>query len=328
MSGDSRNVQYPKWDGKASTCPRYLDHVESLAVFHDCGDAFDKTTMANCPKKSEFDILMGQSTKTDDDKEKINLYKQNRRMCAILKLGQESDHGLAIVKKSVSVDHPNGLAWKIVQHLMDKYRPNDVAARIQMTNALKKLKFGDANKYYNDVVGVCAKFNVVKSETDLIEIMADAVTDSVYSQMVLRHLESSDADDLEQLCLEMSKLQRITKTSEQVPEDKKQKEVQLATTDGNSNSGGSFNGICRNCNKKGHKKAQCPEKKSKSYKNDGDSKECAGCGRKGHSESHCWKKHPEKAPKWFKDGSKSESASGVNVEVCLSQLDVTGQDFA
>ena len=39
MSGDSRNVQYPKWDGKASTCPRYLDHVESLAVFHDCGDA-------------------------------------------------------------------------------------------------------------------------------------------------------------------------------------------------------------------------------------------------------------------------------------------------
>ena len=162
----------------------------------------------------------------------------------------------------------------------------------------------------------------------MIEIMADAVTDPVYSQMVLRHLESSDADDLEQLCLEKSKLQRITKTSEHVPEDKKQKEVQLATTDGNSNSGGSFNGICRNCNKKGHKKAQCPEKKSKSYKNDGDSKECAGCGRKGHSESHCWKKHPERAPKWFKDGSKSDSASGVNVEVCLSQLDVTGQDFA
>eukprot|EP00970_Alexandrium_tamarense_P017649 scaffold10388_cov100-Alexandrium_tamarense.AAC.1 len=267
--------------------------------------------MANCPKKSEFDILMGQATKTDDDKEKINLYKQNRRMCAILKLGQESDHGLAIVKKSVSVDHPNGLAWKIVKHLTDKYRPNDVAARIQMTNALKKLKFGDANKYYNDVVGVCAKFNVVKSETQMIEIMADAVTDPVYSQMVLRHLESSDDDDLEQLCLEMSKLQRITKTSEHVPEDKKQKEVQL-----------------RNCNKKGHKKAQCPEKKSKSYKNDGDSKECTGCGRKGHSESHCWKKHPEKAPKWFKDGNKTESASGVNVEVCLSQLDVTGQDFA
>eukprot|EP00970_Alexandrium_tamarense_P017486 scaffold9728_cov113-Alexandrium_tamarense.AAC.1 len=93
-----------------------------------------------------------------------------------------------------------------------------------MTNALKKLKFGDANKYYNDVVGVCAKFNVVKSETEMIEIMADAVTDPVYSQMVLRHLESSDADDLEQLCLEMSKLQRITKTSEHVPEDKKQKE--------------------------------------------------------------------------------------------------------
>ena len=57
-------------------------------------------------------------------------------------------------------------------------------------------------------------------------------------------------------------------------------------------------------------------------------KKCNFCGLKGHKEAECYKKHPEKAPKWFKDGSKSESASGVNVEVCLSQLDVTGQDFA
>jgi hypothetical protein len=46
-----------------------------------------------------------------------------------------------IAMKSESADHPNGLAWKIKKHLSEKYqRPDNVAARIELSNALRKLR--------------------------------------------------------------------------------------------------------------------------------------------------------------------------------------------
>jgi hypothetical protein len=42
-----------------------------------------------------------------------------------------------------------------------------------------------------------------------IEIMSESMTEPVYAQMVLKHRDSSDADDLEQLCLEIGRIQLI-----------------------------------------------------------------------------------------------------------------------
>ena len=80
----------PKWDGKSETCPRYLVQVEALAKYYECGEAIDETDMANFPKKSEYAALDLTLT---DDKAKAKLYKQNKRICAIMVLGKGSDHG-------------------------------------------------------------------------------------------------------------------------------------------------------------------------------------------------------------------------------------------
>lgn len=42
-----------------------------------------------------------------------------------------------------------------------------------------------------------------------IEIMSESMTEPVSAQMVFKHRDSSDADDLEQLCLEIGRIQLI-----------------------------------------------------------------------------------------------------------------------
>lgn len=316
----------PKWDGKTDTCSMYMAQVVALAEYYDCGDAMDKVAMANCPTKSEYDAL--GSNPTGDALKKAVLYRQNKRMCAILTLGQGSNHGLAVIKKTVSDDFPQGKAYRIIEMLMAKNKPKDISAEIDLDTELEKVQFRNANDYYNDIVAVLARFDVTKSDTDLIKIMAKKVNSQVYASEILKHLsDTSNPDDLENMCEEIAKIQRLTKKGGN--SHGKEKEVQLASAEGGK---GSFKGICGHCNKRcGYKRKDCPLRKagnngsnSNGGGGNGD-KTCNHCGRKGHLESGCWKKNPDKAPQWYKDLQAKGEAAGSSVEIMVACIE---EDFA
>ena len=143
-----------------------------------------------------------------------------------------------------------------------------------------------------------ARFDVAITETELIEILAKQVTSSTYVSMIVNHLKAKTADDLEELCRDISEIQRLSKTTDgnggNQGQDQKEKEVLLTGTD--------FKGTCSYCDKKaGHKCKDCPERKKKM----GELK-CTGCGKLGHTKSNFWKAHPEKALQWMKDTSKKD----------------------
>ena len=72
----SKGLMTPVWDGKVETCPRYLDQIEALAEYYDCGDALDEVKMlADCPTKSEFDALLS-TQKTPRNLRKSNCTRQ------------------------------------------------------------------------------------------------------------------------------------------------------------------------------------------------------------------------------------------------------------
>ena len=54
-------------------------------------------------------------------------------------------------------------------------------------------------------------------------------------------------------------------------------------------------------------------------------KTCNNCGDKGHVGNNCWKKHPKKAPQWYKD-LKANQAIGASVEIMLSLIDMSGTE--
>mmetsp|Transcript_8277 Transcript_8277/g.14995 ORF Transcript_8277/g.14995 Transcript_8277/m.14995 type:complete len:89 (+) Transcript_8277:239-505(+) len=87
----------------------------------------DETDMVNCPTKSEYAVL---DLTIADGKARAKLYKQNKRICAIMVLGQGSDHSLAGIKKTKTTDHPHGMAWKTVAAMKKNNKPKDAGAGI------------------------------------------------------------------------------------------------------------------------------------------------------------------------------------------------------
>ena len=111
-------------------------------------------------------------------------------MCAILTLGQ-SDHVLAIILKTVVSGFPQGKVYRVLQMLKTKNRPKDVSAEIELESELEKVQFKSANDYYNDIVAVTVRFEVNKSNTDLIKIMAKKVSSLIYAGMILNHMSAN-----------------------------------------------------------------------------------------------------------------------------------------
>ena len=110
-SNKLKGLTAPVWDGKAERCSRYLDQIEALAKYYNCGNALDSVKMlAECPTKAEFDAI---SLMMMDAAElaKLKLYKANKRICAIITLGQKSDYEMSLVKKTKSNDFPQGMAY-------------------------------------------------------------------------------------------------------------------------------------------------------------------------------------------------------------------------
>ena len=317
---ESKSVTMPKWDGKAETCPRYITHITALAEHYDCGDAMDESEMVNCPTKAEYMTLKGKTSPSDDEKERISLYKQNKRMTAIMVLGQQSDHGIAMVDNTKCDDHPGGLAFKVIQAMKVKHKPKDTSAEINLDTDLDKIEFARAEDFYNDVVAVCARYEVKKSQTDLVKLLAKRVTSSVYAKMIIDHLnQGSTHHSLERICADIKEIQRLTKANGLGPAKPKGKEVQLV---GAEASEGDFKGVCGWCNAKcGYRRKDCPKRKAAMANGGGGGdrdKTCNHCGKKGHIEANCWKKHPEKAPEHIR---KKMEGGGASVEVMLMSLD-------
>ena len=259
MSDEAKSVSVPKWDGKAKFCPRYLAKIKALAEYYNCGDALDEAEMKNCPNLTEFKLLSSNSSRTADEDRNIELYKMNKRLCAIIVLGQDSDHRLVAMDGTVIAGlQPHGRAYKFLKVLNSKYKPKDASTKISLSSSLRAVQFKMANDYFNDVMSVLARFNIRVSQTKLIKIMAEQVK----GESAINHLKLSPADhSLEVLCDEIAQVQCLLKASGgNDPSLKGQKEVNLTSTDG------------KNGGKKGGS-----DKKAKGDKTD---KTCNHCGRR------------------------------------------------
>ena len=66
-----------------------------------------------------------------------------------------------------------------------------MSAKIELDQELEKVKFNNAIDYYNGIIGVMAQFEVTKSDTVLIKVMAKKYKNLLYANMILKHLAST-----------------------------------------------------------------------------------------------------------------------------------------
>jgi hypothetical protein len=74
--------------------------------------------------------------------------------------------------------------------------------------------------------------------------------------------------------------------------------------------------------KAGHKHKDCLVRKTRqSGPGTGSEMKCSLCGKTGHSGDDCCKKHPEKAPHWFKDMTKKGKTAWSSVDIVLASVE-------
>ena len=156
----------------------------------------------------------------------IELYKANKKLCAIIALDQGKSHSTALLGKTKSEDFPNGLAHELVVQVKNANKPSDTSAMIELETELDKFQLKGARDFYNDVVGVLDKYEVTKTDQELFMPMACKNHDTSYARLILDKLKS----DFDGLCNSISEIQRLTKSGSK--RGAGEKEVHLASVEG------------------------------------------------------------------------------------------------
>jgi hypothetical protein len=115
----------------------------------------------------------------------VERYKANKKLCAIIALGQGKSHGIALLGKMKNNDYPNGLAYEFVAKAKKANTPSDASTMIEMEIELERLQLKGTREFYNDVVGVLDKYKVTKTDHELIMLMACKNHDTSYARLIL-----------------------------------------------------------------------------------------------------------------------------------------------
>ena len=329
MAEEIKTVGVPKWDGKKETAGTYLDKLKSTVMYYNAGDTMDETAMQNCPTKSEYDALLALTNPNPGEQTKIALWKANNRVMAIIMLGNDKAHAVAMAKATQTADFPMGKACDFVKKLEEIYRPSGTRAEILRDREVEKIQYDGAMDYYTRVTAVESQFESQMTETERVKHLLRMQENKSDVKTVSDHLDGTAVNFL-QICLELQKTDDMLEgntastASEQGKKKKQEKEVALTNAEGTEkNSGGK---TCSKCGSPSHLRRDCPKKKGNSSTGGGTSNgkggnsnsniKCNHCGKLGHKEAACWVKNPKKAPEWFKE--KKEAA---NVEITLSAID-------
>jgi hypothetical protein len=147
----------------------YVSKIKAYAEFVGVGDALDPMMMENCPTRSELVVL---DVMKPENRILVNLYKANKKLCAIIALGQGKSHSMALLGKTENDEFPNGKALEFIEKAKKANKPSDASAMTEMDVECDQLQLKGPRDFYNDVVGVMDKYEVEKSNQDLCMLMA------------------------------------------------------------------------------------------------------------------------------------------------------------
>ncbi len=166
---DNSLSKIPYWDGNVESFCVHVSKIKAYAKFMGIGDALDHVLMANCPTKSEFVVI---DIMNPTNMPLVELYKANKKLCAIIALEQGKSPGIALLGKTKNDDYPNGLAYEFVAKAKKANKPSGAIAMIELEIELERLQQKGARDFYNDMVRVLDKYEVTKTDHELIMLMS------------------------------------------------------------------------------------------------------------------------------------------------------------
>ena len=309
----------PSFDGRAENYDRWEIKWGAFAEAEGLSDALGEAIDPNMPDSSASVI-----GKDATGKLQAAAVKTNKKAMAYLALAFDNMKLLRLIIKAKTEEWPEGEAWKVMQFLAKKYRPDDLQARVELRKRLLNLKLRfdqDPSDLFDELAAIqhaSAKTKAKVTEIDLIGAVYAAAPMEYIAVLTME--ESIRGEDLELEHLE-EVMCKMWRHSGGKPGMKPPVKTEIVLN--------AFTGYCYRCKEKGHRATHCPSKEEK--KSDAGSTgrrfngNCDQCGRQGHKKSECWDmpENEDKRPAGYKPKNEYGHAaisSGSGIEFVLCAL--------
>jgi hypothetical protein len=297
-------LKYAKW----------LPQWQSYLLVKGLQSAMD--SIPNLPEK-HTDVEPIDSTIASADVKKIKeAVKTNDLVVAMLRLATErSDRAISVLQRGVTEDWPNGKATLMIASLNKKFGAKAGFQGINLRDKLHAVKWtdeGGLEQLIEDIAAVRALAIQVK-DTDLKDkdyvgqLVKQVPAEYRLAVNELRKQGSTDYDEYED-ALESFQDDFNLEGKEEESEDENYEETALTT----------FDGECWNCNEKGHRAYECPQKGTTSNDREREPRfrgNCDLCGKYGHKKEDCWEDdaNADRRPRNWKKGT---AMAGVEIMLC------------
>ena len=138
-SSSDRSLKCPTYDGKRSKFQQWWVQFNAHARVKGFADVLNEDLAVGLPKK-ETDAI---DLSNDKGKAQQLLKDMNMLAVANLTLALKNHKQLQLMCQAHSVEWPTGLAYKIVDALIEKYQPKDSLTKVELAEELGELKMGN-----------------------------------------------------------------------------------------------------------------------------------------------------------------------------------------
>jgi hypothetical protein len=285
---------------------KYLSWRRSIRIIadaKDCCDALDADIAGTLPTSGKVEI-------PEAEKAKIKARKQNKDAMALLTLSLKGAQCENIIQKCCTKDWPNGIAWRVMSTLEERFNPSGIDKSVSLTNELAAVTMGekeDPAEMIDKLEAIKVTFDLLDEEVPEKTLVARALVvapEQYGAALVAEKRQKGDKLTLEDVRSCMADVYAITygpAVKHKADKDSEEREVTLSNV--GSGTGKRFSGTCFYCNKRGHKASECrsnpnateASSNADAASNQSDS-ECDYCGKKGHTENKCWIKPGNEVP--------------------------------
>jgi hypothetical protein len=312
---DKTTIQLPTFDGDRDKHLLWDQKMMCYAVVKKFAQALGDAAEPDLPAS---DATVIDET-TDIGKRQAAAKQRNSIAMACLTMAFTTDAAMSVVFKAKTIEWPGGLAWKVMDLMRRKYRPQDLVTRAELRNKLNNLSMADGDDpkiLFEEISTIENRYNIGTNrvdEADLIALVMQKAPKMYKSVIAAQELRLGNALTLTDLESAMDKLYRVMDNDVEGSGN----ELQLSA----------FAGKCYKCKKPGHMAKDCKNSGKPSTSNNKnnsnstkDSKKfsgkCFNCGKTGHKSADCWQKeeNKHKRPKGYNPSGANNETGGAAVD--------------